>query len=82
MIIQIIHIVRIACLKAKGDAPVSRYPNRPVALQFAFERMQPESRQVYIVRLSAAVENRQNIAQANDVLRRYAFFGPPLIRRR
>ncbi len=79
MIVEIIDVVCIAVHKAKGHAPVSRNPNRPMAFQFAFERMQPESRQVHVVRFRAVVQERKNVAQADDMLWRYALLGPSVI---
>jgi hypothetical protein len=52
-----------------------------MSFQFTFERMQTESRQVHVVRLAAAVENRKDIAQSHDMLRRHALFRPPFVQR-
>ena len=64
MIVQIIHIVRVASLKAKSHAPVSeeaetaQCPSNSPLSECSWK-----FRQVHVVRLAAAVQNRENVAQ-------------------
>jgi len=62
MVIDIINVLR-ARVKAENHAPVGAHCNGPKALLLAFERMQPESRQVHVVNRGSCVKRRQNITQ-------------------
>ena len=71
VVIDIINVLR-AVVKAENHPPVGAYGNRPKAFRRAFERMQPESRQIHVVNGSSGVKRCQNIPQFADVFRVYA----------
>ena len=56
VVIDIINVLRVA-VKAENHPPVGAYCNRPKAFRRAFERMQPESRQIHVVNGSSGVKS-------------------------
>ena len=71
MVIDIIDILR-AVVETEDHPPVSPNGHRPKAFQLAYERMQPESRQVDMGNGWGGVQRRQNIPQLANMLRVYA----------
>jgi hypothetical protein len=71
VVIDIINVLRVA-VKAEDYSPVGAYCNGPKAFKRAFERMQPEARQIHVANGSGGVKGRQNIPQLANVIRAYA----------
>ncbi len=63
MIVYIIHIDRMTIVEAEYDAPIPGHRDRPKAGELSLERMQPQARKVHIIRATAAIEHRENVAQ-------------------
>jgi len=71
VVIDIINVLRVA-VKAKNHPPVGAHCNSPETLKRAFERMQPEPRQIHMVNGSSGVKRCQNIPQLTNMFRVYA----------
>ena len=71
VVIDIINILR-AAVKAENHPPVGAYCNGPEAFRRAFQRMQPEPRQIHVVNGSSGVERCQNIPQLANMFGVYA----------
>jgi hypothetical protein len=71
VVIDIINVLRVV-VKAENHPPVGAYCNRPKASRRAFERMQPESRQIHVVNVSSGVKRCQNIPRLANMFRVYA----------
>src|ERR1035438_567174 len=70
----VIDIINLLCVavKAENHPPVGAYCNGPKALRRAFERMQPEPRQIHVSNGAGGVKRCQNIPQLADMFRVYA----------
>ena len=65
VVIYIINVPYIATSKAKNHTPVRAYGHRPQSFEFAFERVQPEARQI---QMSLEASRRaKNVAQLSGV---------------
>jgi hypothetical protein len=71
VVIDIINVLRVA-VKAENHPPVGPNGHGPKTFHLAFERMQPESRQIHVVNGSSGVKRRQDIPQLADMFRVYA----------
>ena len=71
MVIDIINILRVA-VKAENHSPVGVNCNGPKAFIRAFERMQPEPRQIHVRNALGGVKRCQNIPQLANMFRVYA----------
>lgn len=61
MVIDQIDVGCMAALDAEHNPPVRPHCDRPEALQVAFERMQPETRQIHVVRRSGTVQDEKDV---------------------
>jgi hypothetical protein len=61
VIIEQIHVVNVAGFETKNDPPIGPHCNAPKISKISLQRMQPETGQVHIGRLSRAIQNGQNI---------------------
>jgi len=68
MVIDIINILR-AVIVTENHTPVGAYCNGPKPFPLAFQRMQPESRQVYVGNRRCGMKRRQNIPQFAYMIR-------------
>ncbi len=68
VVIDIINVLR-AAVKAENHSPIGAYGNRPKAFRRAFERMQPEPRQIHVGNGSGGVKRCQNIPQLANMFR-------------
>ncbi len=66
--IDIVDVLRPAA-KAENHSPVGARGNRPKAFRRAFERMQPEPRQIHVGNGSDGVKRCRNIPQLANMLR-------------
>jgi hypothetical protein len=71
VVIDIINVLR-AVVKTENHPPVGAYCNGPETFRRAFERMQPEPRQIHVVNGSSGVKRCQNIPQLANMFRVYA----------
>src|SRR5579862_7673895 len=71
MVIDIINVLR-AAVEAEGNPLVGANGHGPKTLHLAFERVQPEPRQVHVGNAWGGMKRRQNISQFADVFRVYA----------
>src|ERR1035441_9649611 len=71
VVIDIINVLR-AIVKAENHPPVGAYRDGPEAFRRAFERMQPEPRQIHVGNGWGGVKRCQNIPQLSNMFRAYA----------
>jgi hypothetical protein len=71
VVIDIINILCIA-IEAKDHSSVCPNCHRPKTFHLAFQRMQPESRQVHVSNRRGSMKRCQNIPQLFGVFRVYA----------
>jgi len=69
VVIDQINIGGVALLKAEDDPPVGAHGDAPVPREVAFERMEPEARQVELFRSGRFVETGQHTGDFVHVLR-------------
>src|SRR5919106_1160763 len=81
MIVDIVHVLHGALLEPEGNPPIAGDPYRPMPLQVAFRRVQPEPRQVHVIGSSAAVQHRQDISQLLQMLWRHPSRRPSVVER-
>ena len=67
MVIHEIDIYRFATVKSKDDPPIARHPHTPKSAQIAFERMQTETRKVYVAGLVGVGKQGQDLANTLDM---------------
>jgi len=70
MVIDVVDVDREPIRESEGYPPISGYRDGVVSLQFALQRMEPEPRQIHIVRTLASIKHRQNISELLEMLRR------------
>jgi hypothetical protein len=71
VVIDIIYVLHVT-VKAEHYPPVGPDSYGPKTFHRAFERMQPEPRQIHVDGGLSSVKRRQNIPQLGDVFRVYA----------
>ena len=71
MIVDIVHVQRVAFGKAKNNSPVGSNSNGPKAFQLTLQGVKAEAGQVHIRRRSGCIETRKNVAQLFRVLADY-----------
>ena len=67
MVIEQVHIQRLAIDKTKDDSPVSRYTHAPLPLSIACQRMQPVAGLIEVMQVARYVEVGQYATDAPDV---------------
>jgi len=72
MVIGQVHIGGVPVLESKHYAPVGPNRNAPETPPGTFQRMQSKTRQVYILRLSSAVQHGKDVLQFLNLFRRDA----------
>ena len=72
MIANVINIHCVTRFKAKRHAPVTGDCNSPMALKFSAQGVQFETREIHILRHSALIKNRRNVAKPFYLLERHA----------
>jgi hypothetical protein len=70
VVIDIINVLRVT-IETKNYPPVGPNGHGPKTFHLAFERMQPESRQVHVGNRRGGMKRRQNIPQLVGVFRVY-----------
>lgn len=61
MIIPVVHQVGVAALKPEHHPPIAGHFHRPMALQIAFQRVQPGTRKSHILNVHSGVQSVQNV---------------------
>ena len=69
MVIQIVHIGRIATFETKNDAPIGADGDTPEPGQFAFQRMKTPARQIHMRRLGTPVQAGRHAPDFLQLLR-------------
>jgi hypothetical protein len=80
MIIHIIDISRITVVEAERYTPIPGDRYSPETSEASLERVQPEARNVHIIRPTAAVQYRKNVAKFFKMCRGYPSCRPPTIK--
>ena len=70
MVIDQIHIPDIPSIEAEDDTPVAGHSHCPRTREIAPQRMEPETRQVHISRLSCFIKTGKNTLDLGDQQRR------------
>ena len=60
MIVDQVHVPDVSSLEAEDDTPVAGYPDGPIPRQIAPQRMESETRETHISRLSRFVKTGKN----------------------
>ena len=68
MVIDVIHVLRVAVVKTKDHPPVGANCDRPRAFPITLERMHLEAGHIHIGNDAGRVEPCQNVAQLFNVL--------------
>ena len=63
MVVDQIHIARVACLEAEDDTPVYPDSHAPATFEVALETVQSEARQVHVLGPSGAIQHDQDVFQ-------------------
>jgi hypothetical protein len=72
MVIDIINVQNFAVGEAKYHSPVSANGHPPKSFELAFERMQPEPRQVQIGNIARGIKAGENVAQFFGVFAKHS----------
>ena len=76
MVINQIYVDCILSGKLENNPPVSRHGHCPLTLACAFQGVKPESRQIHVFRLGAAIEHGQDLGDTAGVLGVYTAMIP------
>jgi hypothetical protein len=80
MIIHIIDVSRMTIVEAECYTPIPGDRYSPETGEASLKRMQPEARNVHIIRPTAAVQYRKNVAQFFNMCRGYPSCRSPIIK--
>ena len=81
MIVEVVDVDRLTLLEPEGDSPIAGHQHRKVTLQLAFERVQPQAREIQILRPAATIQQGQNVSQLLQMLRCYSSRRPTVVER-
>jgi hypothetical protein len=69
VVIDVVNILDVPFFEAKSHPPVGANRNSPEAFHLAFERVQPETRQIHMLNLRRCLKGRQNVPELVNVFR-------------
>lgn len=81
MIVGIIDVDGVTVLEAECHSPIPRHRNGIMPFQDSLQRVEPQARQVHILRCSAPLQDRENVTKFLDIFRRHALGRSPIVQR-
>lgn len=81
MIVGIIDIDGVTVLEAECHSPIPRHRNGIMPFQDSLQCVEPQARQVHILRCSAPLQDRENVTKFLDIFRRHALGRSPIVQR-
>lgn len=81
MIVDVVHLDSVSVFEAKGHAPIPGHRNGIVSFQNSLQGVEPKAGNIHILSRVASVQDRKNVAQLVDMLRRHAPGRPPIVQR-
>ena len=61
MVVEVVNVDYVTVFEPKGHPPIPGHRDGTVALQFTFQWMEPQSREINVLGALAPIENAQNI---------------------